>query len=167
MYYFEILEGLYKSKVRYLIAGGLSVNLYGVPRVTQDIDIVIAMDRENVLKITSLLKELGYVPRLPVSPDDLANPDKVKDWIENKNLKAFSFYHKNENYKVIDIVLVHPLDFEKSFKNRTVKRAKDIDIYLASIDDVVKMKEFSGRSQDLSDIEMLNKVRKYLEEKNG
>jgi hypothetical protein len=58
-------------------------------------------------------------------------------------------------------------DFEKSFKNRTVKRAKDIDIYLASIDDVVKMKEFSGRSQDLSDIEMLNKVRKYLEEKNG
>jgi len=167
MYYFEILEGLYKSKVRYLIAGGLSVNLYGVPRVTQDIDIVIAMDRENVLKITSLLKELGYVPRLPVSPDDLANPDKVKDWIENKNLKAFSFYHKNENYKVIDIVLVHPLNFEKSFKNRTVKRAKDIDIYLASIDDVVKMKEFSGRSQDLSDIEMLNKVRKYLEEKNG
>ncbi|HHT9113582.1 MAG: hypothetical protein HZA47_11610 [Planctomycetes bacterium] len=167
MYYFEILEGLYKSKVRYLIAGGLSVNLYGVPRVTQDIDIVIAMDRENVLKITSLLKELGYVPRLPVSPDDLANPDKVKDWIENKNLKAFSFYHKNENYKVIDIVLVHPLDFEKSFKNRTVKKAKDIDIYLASIDDVVKMKEFSGRSQDLSDIEMLNKVRKYLEEKNG
>jgi hypothetical protein len=147
--------------------GGLSVNLYGVPRVTQDIDIVIAMDRENVLKITSLLKELGYVPRLPVSPDDLANPDKVKDWIENKNLKTFSFYHKNENYKVIDIVLVHPLDFEKSFKNRTVKRAKDIDIYLASIDDVVKMKEFSGRSQDLSDIEMLNKVRKYLEEKNG
>lgn len=167
MYYFEILEGLYKSKVRYLIAGGLAVNLYGVPRVTQDIDIVIAMDRENVLKITSLLKELGYVPRLPVSPDDLANPDKVKDWIENKNLKAFSFYHKNENYKVIDIVLVHPLDFEKSFKNRTVKRAKDIDIYLASIDDVVKMKEFSGRTQDLSDIEMLNKVRKYLEEKNG
>ena len=167
MYYFEILEGLYKSKVKYLIVGGLSVNLYGVPRVTQDIDIVIAMDRENVLKITSLLKELGYVPRLPVSPDDLANPDKVKDWIENKNLKAFSFYHKNENYKVIDIVLVHPLDFEKSFKNRTVKRAKDIDIYLASIDDVVKMKEFSGRTQDLSDIEMLNKVRKYLEEKNG
>ncbi|MFQ5715435.1 MAG: hypothetical protein ACE5GU_15535 [Candidatus Scalinduaceae bacterium] len=163
MYYFEILEGLYKSNVRYLLADGLSVNLYGIPQVTQDIDIVIAMDKENVLKLTSLLKESGYVPRLPVSPDDLANPDKVKDWIENKNLKAFSFYHKKDNYKVIDIVLVHPLDFEMSFKNRTVKKAKDIDIYLASIDDVIKMKEFSGRTQDLSDIEMLNKVKKYLE----
>jgi hypothetical protein len=48
-----------------------------------------------------------------------------------------------------------------------VKRAKDIDIYLASVDDIIKMKGFSGRTQDLSDIEMLNKVRKYLEEKNG
>ncbi|MDQ1272998.1 MAG: hypothetical protein QG591_1628, partial [Planctomycetota bacterium] len=58
MYYFEILEGLYKSKVRYLIVGGLSVNLYGVPRITQDIDIVVAMSKENILKITSLLKGL-------------------------------------------------------------------------------------------------------------
>ena len=116
MYYFEILEGLYESSVRYLLAGGLSVNLYGVPRVTQDIDIVIAMDKENVLKLTSLLKGSGYVPRLPVSPDDLANPNRVKDWIENRNLKAFSFYHKKDNYKVIDIVLVHPLDFEASLR---------------------------------------------------
>ena len=167
MYYFEILEGLYKSKVRYLIVGGLSVNLYGVPRITQDIDIVVAMSKENILKITSLLKGLGYIPRLPVNPDDLANHDKVKDWIENKNLKAFSFYHKKEHTKVVDIVLVHPLDFEKSFINRTVKKAKDIDVYLASVDDIIKMKEFSGRTQDLSDIEMLKKVRKYLGEKNG
>lgn len=81
MYYFEILEGLYKRDVRYLIVGGLSVNLYGVPRVTQDIDIVIAMSKENILKITSLLEKSGYIPRLPINPEDLANPRNVKDWI--------------------------------------------------------------------------------------
>ncbi|HHT9137015.1 MAG TPA: hypothetical protein ACFYEK_07200 [Candidatus Wunengus sp. YC60] len=80
------------------------------------------------------MKELGYAPRLPVNPDDLASPDRVQDWIENKNLRAFSFYHKKDNDKVIYIVLVHPLDFEKSFINRTVKKARDIDIYLASVD---------------------------------
>jgi len=79
--------------------------------------------------------------------------------VANKQLKAIE--------ALLGAILREVFDFEKSFKNRTVKRAKDIDIYLASIDDVVKMKEFSGRSQDLSDIEMLNKVRKYLEEKNG
>ena len=163
MYYFEILEGLYERKIRYLIVGGLSVNLYGVPRVTQDIDIIISTDRENILKIITLLKNQGYGPRLPVNPEDLAESDKVKDWVENRNLKAFSFYHKKDNYKVVDILLVHPLDFEESFKNRTVKRVKDIKIYLASIDDIIKTKEFSGRAQDISDIEMLKKARKYLE----
>jgi hypothetical protein len=88
----------------------------------------------------------------------------VKDWIENRNLKAFSFYHKKDNYKVIDIVLVHPLNFDKAFENKTVKKAKDIEIYLVSIDDLIRMKEFSGRPQDFSDIEMLKKVRN-LEEK--
>jgi len=163
MYYFEILEGLYERKIRYLIVGGLSVNLYGVPRVTQDIDIIISTDRENILKIITLLKNQGYVPRLPVNPEDLAESDKVKDWVENRNLKAFSFYHKKDNYKVVDILLVHPLDFEESFKNRTVKRVKDIEIYLASIDDLIETKKFSGRAQDISDIEMLKKARKYLE----
>ncbi|MBI3354051.1 MAG: hypothetical protein HY034_04085 [Nitrospirae bacterium] len=145
----------------------MSVNLYGVPRVTQDIDIIIATDRENILKVTSLLKNLGYIPRLPVNPEDLADSDKVRAWIEDKNFKAFSFYHRKDNYKVIDIVLVHPLDFEESFKNRTVKNVKDIEIYLASIDDIIKTKEFSGRNQDLSDVKMLEKARKYLEGKNG
>ncbi|KAF5431627.1 hypothetical protein C5S39_05340 [Candidatus Methanophagaceae archaeon] len=163
MYYFEILEGLYERKIRYLIVGGLSVNLYGVPRVTQDIDIIISTDRENILKIITLLKNQGYVPRLPVNPEDLAESDKVKDWVENRNLKAFSFYNKKDNYKVVDILLVHPLDFEESFKNRTVKRVKDIEIYLASIDDLIETKKFSGRAQDISDIEMLKKARKYLE----
>lgn len=164
MFYFELLKELYKNKVKYLIVGGLAVNLYGIPRTTQDIDIIIYMSKENILKILSLLKKLNYVPRLPVNAEELTNPEKVKDWIENKNLKAFSFYNKKDNYKVIDIVIKHPLNFENSFKNRTVKKVKDIEIYLASINDIIKTKEESGRSQDISDIEMLKKVKKYLEE---
>jgi hypothetical protein len=163
MYYFEVLEALYKDRVRYLIVGGLAVNLYGVPRLTQDIDLIISTSKTNILKIITVLKNHGYVPRLPVNPEDLADSDKVKDWVENRNLKAFSFYHKKDNYKAVDIVLVHPLDFEESFKNRTVKRVNDIEIYLASIDDIIKTKLFSGRAQDISDIEMLKKARKYLE----
>jgi hypothetical protein len=164
MYYFDLLEALYKNKVKYLIVGGLAVNLYGVPRVTQDIDLIISTSKSNVLKLISLLKNLGYVPRLPVNPAHLALPDKVKDWIESKNLKAFSFYHQKDNYKVVDIVLVHSLDFEQSFKNKTVKKVDNIKIYLASMDDLIRTKEFGNRPQDLSDIAMLKKVKKYLED---
>jgi hypothetical protein len=162
MYYLDVLGGLYKKKVKYLMVGGLAVSLYGVPRTTMDIDIIISTTPQNINKILSLLKELGYVPRLPVDPADLADPKKVKDWVENRNLKAFSFYHKKANYMVIDILLVHPLEFEKAFKNKTVKKAGDIEFYLASIDDLIRTKKASGRPQDLCDIEMLKKRKKNL-----
>lgn len=163
MFYVDLLGQLYRHQVKYLIVGGLAVNLYGVPRVTQDIDIIVFIAPDNIRKLNRILKDLNYIPRLPVNPDDMANPDILKEWIENKNLKAFSFYHREQNYKVVDIVLVHPLDFEASFNNKVIKKAKGIEIYLASIDDIIKMKKFSGRTQDMSDIEMLKKAKRYME----
>ena len=164
MYYFEIIEGLYKQKIRYLIIGGLGVNLYGVPRTTQDIDLIIAMDRENIVRLVGLLRDLGYRPRLPVEAEKLADPGEVKEWIENRNMKAFSFIHGESAYKVVDIVLVHPLEFEKAYERRTIKTIKSMEINLASIDDLIECKKFSGRAQDLTDIAMLYKAKRYQEE---
>lgn len=164
MYYFEILQELYNHKIDYLIVGGLAVNLYGVPRVTQDIDIITAFDKKNINKLNGVLRNLGYVPRLPgVDPEELADPIVRDDWIENKNLKAFSFYHTKDTYKVIDIVLVHPLDFAQAFQNKTTKNAKGIAINLVCVDDLIRMKSFSGRQQDLSDINLLKKIKQYHE----
>jgi len=162
MYYFDFLQKLSEHNIQYLIVGGLAVNLYGVPRVTQDIDIIIAFETSNLSRLSNVLKELGYVPRLPgVNPEDLADAEKREDWITNRNLKAFSFYHAKDFYKAVDIVLVHPLDFNSALKNRTVKKAQGIDINLVNIDDLIKMKSFSGRKQDLSDIELLDKIKHY------
>jgi len=167
MFYLDILEEFYKKNIKYLIVGGLAVNLHGVPRVTQDIDIIISTDRNNILKITGILKALSYKPRLPVNPEDLAEPDIVREWIENRNMKAFSFYHQQDNFKVIDIVIFHNLDFNIAFKNKIVKKINEFEIYLSSIDNLIKLKEYSGRDQDLSDVEMLKKVKQIREDDNG
>ncbi|NHI94334.1 MAG: hypothetical protein EAX96_17715 [Candidatus Lokiarchaeota archaeon] len=166
MYYFDIIKALFENKIKYLIVGGLAVNLYGVPRVTQDIDLIIYMERENILKLNHLLKNLGYIPRLAVNPDDLTNKEIIKEWIENKNLKAFSFYNERENYKVVDIILVHPLDFLKAFERKTIKKIDETEIYIVSIDDLILMKEVVGRKQDFSDIELLKKVKLWNDEEH-
>ena len=164
MYYYELFEALYREKVNYLLVGGLAVNLYGVPRVTQDIDLIISTDKKNVLSIVKVLGGLGYVPRLPVKPEELADSEKVRDWIDNRNLKAFSFNHGTDPFKVVDILLDHPLNFDQARRRRSVRSVRDIEIYLASMDDLIEMKEQSGRSQDISDVEMLRKVKEILEE---
>ncbi|MHA1145768.1 MAG: hypothetical protein ACTSRW_13595 [Candidatus Helarchaeota archaeon] len=163
MYYFDIMETFFENGIKYLVIGGLAVNLYGVPRVTQDIDLIISMDKENIFKTNRVLKKLGYVPRLPVNPDDMADENVLNEWIRDKNLKAFSFYHKIDVYKVVDILIVHSLDFADAFRRKTVKKVGNIEIFLVSIDDLIKMKQEIGRAQDLSDIDLLKKVKKWIE----
>ncbi|MDI6752183.1 MAG: hypothetical protein QME07_04915 [bacterium] len=164
MFYIEVFKAFHREKIKYLVVGGLAVNLHGVPRVTYDIDIIISTDRDNILKLNKTLKNLGYVPRLPVNPDDMANEKILKDWTENRNMKAFSFYHKKESRKVVDIVLVHPLDFTETWKHSIIKKVDDIEIYMASIDDMISMKKVSNRPKDLSDMEMLKEAQKIMEQ---
>ena len=81
-------------------------------------------------------------------------------------MRAFSFYHKKEHTKVVDIVLEHPLDFTEVFQRGAIKKVDDIEIYVASIDDIISMKKVSNRPKDLSDMEMLKEALKIMEQRN-
>jgi len=164
MFYFDILEALSNNRIKYLIVGGLAVNLHNVPRMTNGLDLILSMDKDNLINFVNVMNELGYIPRLPVNPELIADSKVLKNWIEQKNMKAFSFYHNKNNYQVVDIVLVHPLNFEESYRNRKEKKLKDFTITIISIDDLIKMKKYSGRTQDLNDIEMLFNIKKIFNE---
>jgi hypothetical protein len=36
--------------IDYLVVGGLAVNFHGVPRMTYDIDLMVLLEREDILK---------------------------------------------------------------------------------------------------------------------
>ena len=158
MYYLDILTAFYEQKVKYLVVGGLAVNLHGVPRLTSDLDILIALNKKNVVKMNRILSDLGYVPRVPVNPNDLGDMTIREKWIHEKNMKAFSFYHKKENSRVIDIVILSPVDYETASKHEMIKKAGPIDLHVISLNDLILMKEASGRKQDISDILLLQRM---------
>ena len=163
MYYFDELGEFHRQKVDYLVVGGLAVNLYGIPRVTQDIDILISFEKKNVEKLMDILKRLDYLPRVPVDPMLLADPRTRKTWIKEKHMKVFSLYHKHNNFKVIDIMIFTPVSYEAAKPNRTTVDVKDIKIHLIGLDDLIQMKKVSGREQDLSDIKAIEKLKKFTE----
>jgi hypothetical protein len=74
-----IFAALGKRKVRYLIVGGVAVVLHGIPRFTADIDLVLALDKANVLAALDALAGLGYWPRAPVPLLDFADPALRRD----------------------------------------------------------------------------------------
>ena len=75
-----ILRALNDAEVRYLIVGGLAVVAHGYVRATVDMDIVLHLERENVLRAMAALKEIGYRPLVPVEAADFADEQRRKLW---------------------------------------------------------------------------------------
>lgn len=46
--YGRIFRSLNTADVQYLVAGGVAMNLLGYPRFTGDIDILLALDPQNL-----------------------------------------------------------------------------------------------------------------------
>ena len=49
--YKSIFKELNRLKINYLVVGGLAVNFHGVPRMTYDIDLMILLKSDNILKL--------------------------------------------------------------------------------------------------------------------
>ena len=58
----EFLELLNSAKVRYLVLGGYAVIHYGYRRVTDDLDVWIAIDPDNTQRVSEVLQSFGWPP---------------------------------------------------------------------------------------------------------
>lgn len=66
-----IIGALNSANVRYLIVGGLAVNAYGYERLTRDIDLVIGLEPENIIRGLRTLQGIGYRMAIPVTPEEI------------------------------------------------------------------------------------------------
>lgn len=157
--YEDILREFYKQRIKYVIVGGIALNLLGAKRVTYDLDILVQMKENNLRKIVEILREKGYSVKQPVDPMGLADDKTRNGWIKNKHLKALNFYKDNTGEEV-DIILDNGVDFEKAYKNSRVIRGKNMSIRVISPDDLIKMKKHAGRKVDDMDIELLKEIKR-------
>ncbi len=154
----DVLREFQNQKVKYVIAGGIAVNMLGSMRSTADLDILVEMTDENLAKIIAILKKNGYKIKQPVDPMKIADEDTRKDWIKNKHLKANNFY-KDDGAKEIDILIDTPISYEEAVKNAEQINTGDIVLPIISIDDLIKMKHGTGRGLDEIDIKELNMIK--------
>ena len=67
----EFIRILNQRRVRYLVIGGYAVAFHGHPRATDDVDVLIAPDEENIRRVErALVSFVGVAPR----PESLRSP---------------------------------------------------------------------------------------------
>jgi predicted nucleotidyltransferase len=153
-----IFKELNRIGVDYIVVGGLAVNFHGVPRMTYDIDLMVLLEPENILKLASKLTTWGYKPKVPIDPKDLADETKRNSWIHDKGMKALNFYSEALPIGEIHIVIDSPIPY-KELKSRAIKiELREEKIPTVSIHDLIELKLRAGRKQDLADVEHLRIV---------
>jgi hypothetical protein len=153
--YETIFKEFNKLGIDYVVVGGLAVNFHGVPRMTYDIDLMILLQPENILKLVSQLTHWSYKPKVPIDPKDLSDEKKRNSWIQDKGMKALNFYSEELPIREIDIIIDSPIPYEE-LKNRSIKVELQGDrVPVVSIYDLIELKLQAGRKQDLADVEHL------------
>lgn len=161
MIYKELLIELEKNDIKYLVIGGIAVNLYGHPRVTKDLDLMISFEKENMDRFIKIVKSLKLKPRVPVEPEELADKSKREFWKNEKNMKVFSFYNPENDLEVVDIMIQDYIDFDSSYVRRENLYDGKMSIKVISIDDLIKLKQIANRPRDKDDIEVLKKIKEF------
>lgn len=152
MFLTELCQSLEKHQVRYALVGGYAVALHGAVRGTVDIDFVINWELDQLKAVETCLLDLGLVSPLPIDAKQLFH---FKDeYIKNRQLVAWHFYHPKDFSKQVDLIIT----FDLSNKKTLTKAIGDTNIQLLNKKDLITMKKQSARPQDLEDIKALKKL---------
>jgi hypothetical protein len=154
----DIFAVLNTAHVEYLVFGGLAVILYGVGRVTWDVDLIVHLTVSNVKRLAQALHQIGFKPRVPADPAGLADPKIRRDWIEKKGMKVYSFIDDQFPPRNVDVMVRPPKDFGALYERCKIVEVRGVPIPLVPVQTLVKLKRAAGRLQDMQDVEDLGRL---------
>jgi len=139
-----LLKLLKENKTDFVIIGATAFPVYGYSRATLDLDIFIRPTRENVERVMKSLEEFGY---------DISDVS-VKDFLGKKILIRQYILETD----------IHPfvagVEFEDVWKTKIKDKIGNVEVYFASLDNMIKMKKSAGRAKDIEDLKYLERIKK-------
>jgi predicted nucleotidyltransferase len=137
---------LNKHEVDYMIVGGYALAFHGKPRHTGDLDIWINISDENAQKMVKVINEFGMAA-LGMEKEDFL----LQGGITQIGYPPLRIDILNE---------IDGVDFKDAFPNKLIIDVDGLPVNYIGLDDLIKNKRVSGRKQDISDLNELNKLKK-------
>jgi hypothetical protein len=157
-----VVSALNAAGVRYLIVGGLAVNAHGYQRATVDLDLVIQLQRDNILAGLGALEGLGYAPRIPVQAEQFADPALRESWRAEKGMLVFQLHSELHRTTPIDVFVYEPFDFDAEYGQALSEPvAPGVEARIIRLETLMEMKRVANRLKDLADLDALQKLDPY------
>ncbi|RYZ91930.1 MAG: hypothetical protein EOP06_05760 [Proteobacteria bacterium] len=146
MLLYQILDVFENHKLKYAVVGGYALALHGLVRATMDIDFVLTLRQADYEIAEAALLSIGIQSRLPIRAQDVIK--MRKEYIENRNLIAWSFVDYKNPTRQVDILITKDL---KTIETERIS-VGGRKITVATLPELMKMKKEAGRPQDLIDL---------------
>jgi len=137
----KIIDALDRNRIDYAVCGGIAMAVYGSPRATVDIDILI--DEKSLDSVIQLAGQLGYTIR----GVDL-NFDEIK-------IRRVSKLDPVSKELITLDMLIVTRQIQKIWKTRISTNLEGGKLSVVSKDGLIALKKIAGRPQDIADIDAL------------
>ena len=151
----KLLKRILKEKVDFVIIGGFAGIAHGASQTTQDLDICISINKDQIKKLRTALRDLHPVHRM--------NPNFKPSFLDYpKSIDGVNNIYLETDIGILDILTqVSPIgDFGKIKKNAKKIKLFGYSCFIISLDDLIKTKKHLKRAKDIALCKELLEIKK-------
>jgi len=152
----DVSERLDSAGIEFMVTGSMAMNYYAQPRMTRDIDVVMALEKSDTVRLINLFSEEYYIDQQAV--------DRA---ITQRSI--FNLIHQDSVIKVDAIVRKDDAYREEEFARRQRVTIADFETWIVSVEDLILSKLYWARDsrselqlRDVRNLLELDCDRKYL-----
>lgn len=142
----KLLAALSAATVDYILVGGLAVAFCGYVRATEDIDILVRVDTENIQRLLDVLAKFGRGAASELEVDDFVMEEGAIRVIEDFPLDIFT---QMNGYRYEDLA---PMSVTRQVNDHTIRHL--------STKGLIMLKEDSLRPKDQLDVQALKAIQR-------
>lgn len=130
-----VIGALRSEGIEYMVTGSVAGSYHGVPRSTQDIDLIVDGTEEQLLGFVRALSDEGFYVSEPA----------VREAVESRG--RFNVIDRRNAWKV-DLILRKDREFSRTeFSRRRREEALGLSLWLTTAEDMIVAKlEWAGRT---------------------
>lgn len=119
----NVCNQLDEHKIKYMVSGSIAMNIYTIPRLTRNIDIVIELSEHKVDEFIKLF------------PNSYYEINTIKDEIKRKGI--FNIIDHETGFKIDFIIRKETDYFYEAFQRRRRIKEFDTELWVIDINDLI------------------------------